>query len=66
MALDVAFERAPVRTIAGAIGYGTEDGDDYWLVKNSWGSGWGGSGYIKLVAGKDLCGLADAASYPTL
>ncbi|MDC8754092.1 BamA/TamA family outer membrane protein [Erythrobacter sp. sf7] len=26
VALDVAFERAPVRTIAGAIGYGTEDG----------------------------------------
>ncbi|WP_086734028.1 autotransporter assembly complex protein TamA [Erythrobacter colymbi] len=26
VAVDVAFERAPVRTIAGAIGYGTEDG----------------------------------------
>lgn len=26
VALDVAFERAPVRTIAAAIGYGTEDG----------------------------------------
>jgi translocation and assembly module TamA len=26
VALDVAFERAPLRTIAGAIGYGTEDG----------------------------------------
>ncbi|WP_233999738.1 autotransporter assembly complex protein TamA [Porphyrobacter sp. TH134] len=26
VALDVAFDRAPVRTVAGAIGYGTEDG----------------------------------------
>lgn len=26
VALDVAFDRAPLRTIAGAIGYGTEDG----------------------------------------
>ncbi|MBA4046428.1 MAG: outer membrane protein assembly factor [Erythrobacter sp.] len=26
VALDVEFERAPLRTIAGAIGYGTEDG----------------------------------------
>jgi translocation and assembly module TamA len=26
VALDVAFERAPLRTISGAIGYGTEDG----------------------------------------
>jgi translocation and assembly module TamA len=26
VALDIGFERAPLRTIAGAIGYGTEDG----------------------------------------
>jgi len=46
------------------VGYGT-DGKDYWTVKNSWGASWGEKGYIRLIHGKDECGLADAASQPT-
>jgi len=47
------------------IGYGTEAPNDYWLVKNSWGTIWGEKGTIRLVRGKNECGIAEAASYPT-
>jgi len=47
------------------VGYGTDAGKDYWLVKNSWGQSWGESGFIRLKRNMDSCGLADAASFPT-
>jgi len=46
-----------------AVGYGTEDGHDYFLVKNSWGAAWGDSGYVKI--GSDQCGVTMKPSYPT-
>ncbi|KAJ1458419.1 hypothetical protein M885DRAFT_480104 [Pelagophyceae sp. CCMP2097] len=39
------------------IGYGTEEGTPYWLVKNSWNEMWGLGGTIKILRGSDECGI---------
>lgn len=46
------------------VGYGTEKGTDYWIVRNSLGHYWGEKGYIRVARNKNVCGIADVTSYP--
>ena len=52
--------------LVAVVGYGIQDGEQYWNVRNSWGPTWGEKGYIKMKRGHKLntCGLTNDIMVP--
>ncbi|KII63831.1 Crustapain [Thelohanellus kitauei] len=48
------------------VGYNKVANKPYFIVKNSWGTWWGESGYFRMAMGENMCGIASTASYPVL
>lgn len=60
------------------VGYSSDNGQDYYILKNSWGTSWGMGGYVLLGKGNDpatgkpynkgagQCGVLSEGSFPSL
>lgn len=54
----------PVNHAVLVVGYGTtQTGVDYWLIKNSWGVGWGEDGFMRIKRGARMCGIGRWLAY---
>merc|ERR1711953_1045581 len=47
----------PINHNVQVIGFNAEE--NYYIVRNSWGTGWGNAGFIYVEAGADVCGIAE-------
>ena len=47
------------------VGYGEEDGQKYWLVRNSWGTHWGEDGFFRVCRGSNNIAIESDCSWAT-
>jgi len=44
-------------------GWGVDNGQNYWWVKNSWGPNWGEAGYVRFLMGINVCNIETYVTY---
>ena len=49
-----------------AVGWGSENGKDYWIIKNSWSTHWGDQGYVKIAMKPNDCGVNFSPAFAVL
>ncbi|CAF1464181.1 unnamed protein product [Adineta steineri] len=56
---DSSCSQTDMNHVMQIVGYGIEGDTPYWLCKNNWGEKWGEKGYVRIVRGKNMCGIGN-------